>query len=141
MRDSVSNHKPPSCMLQSVCNCRSVFESFSLDQHKWCSKLSGLEDFLQSNTTSLCTSPDRFNKEKDQFLILHQNVRSLKANFNQLMNNCIIQNPMIKPDIIAMSEVWSGREIESSPLFQIPGYNLVIQPTLPTLREIKVNFS
>lgn len=59
------------------------------------------------------------NKELP-FVLINQNIRSLRQNFNLLLTN--LQALILKPDVIVLTEIWvSEYELGS---FKINGYNL-----------------
>ena len=82
-----------------------------------------LTDLLNDNVTvnlvsdiSLCTHSNY--KLSDSFIIVHQNIRSLRSNFDNLVSNLNAFNRL--PDIIFLTELWIySLEVDN---FSIPNY-------------------
>jgi len=80
--------------------------------------------FTVNTCTDFCDTTFSAYSEKNSFIVLHQNIRSLRQNFDALV--CQLSSIHRWPDFIFVTEIWIySSEINS---YSIPGYNFFAFP-------------
>lgn len=79
----------------------------------------------ETNTSIQALSSDNNSKSifLSEFSIIHQNIRSIRKNFDSFLTNLCLLSP--KPNIILLSEVWITEN--ESHIYEIPGYEMFIK--------------
>lgn len=76
-----------------------------------------------------CGDMDSINQffTSKSFTVWTLNIRSIKANFDQLI--CYLEQIINRPKIIVLSEIWYDQHCDYETAFAIPGYNLHVSTT------------
>ena len=121
------NTLTPNCQREH--SCKNIFHNVSLHKHEYCTQWKQLKNIFKPDTVQLNTCANDFSsvKEKDQFLLMHQNIRSIDKNIGplQLFIEAQKQKNSSQPKIIAVTETWlSDDQLMKLQKYSIPGYEV-----------------
>ena len=109
-------------------NCEFMFHINSLHKHEFCHKTIPIKKILNKDVKQLYIhAHDYVPPSQDNFLAIHQNVRSIEKNHNhlQLFIESLRQKGSNLPKIIAVTETWLPYDhLLSLPKYSIPKYQV-----------------